>query len=130
MFTEEQFDRLKEYAIVNNLIAPTYTILTPLPGTEVYDERKHELITKNYLMYDLLHAVLPTRLPLERFYEKFADLYNSGHSTTKFGPRFFVRILKNLSRKNVGIAFKVYKLMQMMRDQNLYLEAHKYLEKN
>ncbi|HLE24268.1 MAG TPA: radical SAM protein [Thermodesulfobacteriota bacterium] len=130
MFTEEQFDRLKEYAIVNNLIAPTYTILTPLPGTEVYDERKHELTTKNYLMYDLLHTVLPTRLPLERFYEKFAELYHSGHSTTKIGPRYFIRILKNLKRKNVGIAIKVYQLMQMMRDPNLYLEAHKYLEKN
>lgn len=128
MFTEEQFDRLKEYAIVNNLIAPTYTILTPLPGTEVYDERKHELITKNYLMYDLLHAILPTGLPLERFYERYADLYNSGHPTAKFGPRFFVRILKNLSRKNVGIAIKVYKLMQMMRNPKLYLEAHRYLE--
>jgi hopanoid C-3 methylase HpnR len=130
MFTEDDFNRLKEYAIVNNLIAPTYTILTPLPGTEVYDERKHELTTKNYLMYDLLHTVLPTRLSLELFYEKFADLYNSGHKTTKVGPKFFIRILKNLKRKNVSIAFKVYKLMQMMRNPNLYLEAHRYLEKN
>ncbi len=124
MFTEEDFDRLKEYSIVNDLLAPTYTILTPLPGTEVYDERKNELITGNYLMYDLLHAVLPTRLPLERFYGRFADLYNSGHTTTKFGHKFLVRILKNLSRKNVNIAFKVYQLMNMMRNSKLYLETH------
>jgi hopanoid C-3 methylase HpnR len=131
MFTEEEFDRLKEYAVINNLIAPTYTILTPLPGTEVYDERKNDLITGNYLMYDLLHAVLPTGLPIERFYERFADLYNFGHSTTKFGPKFFKRILKNLTRKNVGIAIKVYNLMNMLRNSGLYLETHnKYLGNN
>ena len=131
MFTEEDFDRLREYAIVNNLASPTYSILTPLPGTEVYDERKDELITRNYLMYDLYHAVLPTRLPVERFYERFADLYNFGHSTANFGPKFFKRILKNLTRKNVGIAIKVYNVVKMLRDSRFYMESHnKYLERN
>lgn len=129
MFSEEDFNRLKEYAIANNLVAPTYSILTPLPGTEVYDERKAELISKNYLMYDLYHAVLPTSLPIERFYERFADLYNFGHPTARLGLKFFKRILKNLTRRNVDIAIKVYKLMQMMTNSSYYLETHnKYLK--
>jgi hopanoid C-3 methylase HpnR len=128
MFGEEDFDRLKEYAAANNLVAPGYTILTPLPGTQVYDERKDELTTRNYLMYDLLHAVLPTKLPLERFYERFADLYNLGHSTTKFGPKLVKRIFDNLSVKNTGIGIKIYKIMKMMRNPQSYLEAHKYIQ--
>lgn len=128
MFGEEDFDRLKDYAIANNLMAPAYTILTPLPGTQVYEERKKELITRNYLMYDLLHAVLPTRLPLERFYERFAELYNLGHSTSKFGPKFFKRILNNLGVKNTTIGIKLYKTMRMMRNPQSYLEAHKFFQ--
>jgi radical SAM superfamily enzyme YgiQ (UPF0313 family) len=125
MFTEEDFDRLKEYVIKNELIAPAYTILTPLPGTEVYEARKNELITTNYLMFDLLHAVLPTRLPLERFYERFADLYNLGHLNAKLSPRFILRLLKNLKRMNPGIAIKVFRLMNMMRNPQSYLKAHR-----
>jgi radical SAM superfamily enzyme YgiQ (UPF0313 family) len=128
MFTEEDFDRLKEYAIVNELIAPSYTILTPLPGTEVYENRKSELTTSNYLMYDLLHCILPTRLPLERFYVRFADLYNLGHLNAKLGPRFILRLLKNLRGMNIGIAFKVFRLMNMMRNPESYLKAHRELE--
>jgi hypothetical protein len=80
-------------------------------------------------MYDLYHAVLPTRLPLERFYERFADLYNFGHPTARLGPKFFKRILKNITRRNVNIAIKVYKLMQMMTNSRYYLETHRrYLE--
>jgi radical SAM superfamily enzyme YgiQ (UPF0313 family) len=130
MFTEEDFDRLKEYAIVNELIAPAYTILTPLPGTEVYENRKSELTTSNYLMYDLLHSVLPTRLSLERFYERFADLYNLGHLNSKLGPRFILRFLKNLRGMNISIAIKVFRLMNMMRNPESYLKAHRELEFN
>ncbi len=125
MFTEEDFNRLKEYVIKNELIAPAYTILTPLPGTEVYEARKNELITTNYLMFDLLHAVLPTRLPLEHFYERFADLYNLGHLNAKLSPRFILRLLKNLKGMNLGIAIKVFRLMSMMRNPQSYLKAHR-----
>ncbi|MCH8028407.1 MAG: cobalamin-dependent protein [Candidatus Dadabacteria bacterium] len=128
-FDDEDFDRLEEYASKNGLIAPTYTILTPLPGTQVYDQRKHELITDNYKMYDLLHAVLPTKLPLERFYHRFANLYNLGHATSKFGPLFVLRFLKNLRGMKLNIAFKVFNLMRMMRTPSSYIEPHLELEK-
>ncbi|MEM4658493.1 MAG: radical SAM protein [Candidatus Methanosuratincola sp.] len=125
MFDESDFDKLEEYARVNGLLAPTYTILTPLPGTEVFEQRKAELITDNYYMYDLLHAVLPTKLTLKRFYERFSGLYHLGHANSKLGVRFFLRLLKNMSRKNAWIAFKVLRLMSIMRSPSRYLELHK-----
>ncbi len=128
MFDEEDFSKLEEYVRTNKLIAPTYTILTPLPGTEVYENRKHELLTDNYYMYDLLHAVLPTRLPLERFYQRFSQLYEIGHFNTKLGAGFLLRVLKNLKRRNVYIAFKVFQMMSMLRDPSKYLELHHKLK--
>lgn len=52
-----------------------FTILTPLPGTRLYQQRRDELLTDDYSCFDTLHAVLPTRLPRETFYRRFADLY-------------------------------------------------------
>jgi len=74
-FTREDFQTLKRYREEKGIIYPQFTVLTPLPGTDLYEERKHELLTHDYRLFDALHAVLPTRLPREEFYKQFASLY-------------------------------------------------------
>ena len=74
-FTREDFQELKAYREKRGIIYPQFTILTPLPGTDFYEERRHELITTDYQLFDALHAVLPTRLSREEFYKEFAGLY-------------------------------------------------------
>jgi len=74
-FTTEDFHQLKRYREEKGIIYPQFTILTPLPGTDLYRERYHELVTHDYRLFDALHAVLPTRLPREEFYKEFAGLY-------------------------------------------------------
>ncbi len=54
---------------------PQFTVLTPLPGTVLYDERRAEMTTHDYALFDLMHSLLPTRLPLPQFYEQMARLY-------------------------------------------------------
>jgi magnesium-protoporphyrin IX monomethyl ester (oxidative) cyclase len=43
---------------------------TPYPGTETWHTEGRRLATLDYRLFDVQHAVLPTRLPLERFYEE------------------------------------------------------------
>jgi radical SAM superfamily enzyme YgiQ (UPF0313 family) len=74
-FTHEDFRQLKRYREEKSIIYPQFTILTPLPGTDLYAERYGELVTRDYRMFDALHAVLPTRLAREDFYKEFAGLY-------------------------------------------------------
>ncbi|MBE3134745.1 MAG: cobalamin B12-binding domain-containing protein [Acidobacteria bacterium] len=74
-FTREDFRQLKTYREEKGVIYPQFTVLTPLPGTDLYEQRKHELVTTDYRLFDALHAVLPTRLPREEFYKEFAALY-------------------------------------------------------
>ena len=50
-------------------------VLTPLPGADYYEEVKDRLITRNYDFFDFIHAILPTTLPLEEFYEEYYQLY-------------------------------------------------------
>ena len=73
--TAEDFDALKRYREEKGIIYPQFTVLTPLPGTDLYEQRESELVTRDYRLFDALHAVLPTRLPREEFYQHFASLY-------------------------------------------------------
>jgi hypothetical protein len=73
-FTGEDFAELRAY--VRRLRAPfvTFTIETPLVGTKLYDDSRDALTTHDWSLYDLEHAVLPTAMPLDRFYREMAKL--------------------------------------------------------
>jgi radical SAM superfamily enzyme YgiQ (UPF0313 family) len=74
-WSEDDFKKLRDYVSEKKITHTQFTILTPLPGTELYRNRHHELLTSDYSCFDALHAVLPTRLPREKFYQNFANLY-------------------------------------------------------
>ncbi|ABA58210.1 Cobalamin B12-binding/Radical SAM domain Fe-S oxidoreductase [Nitrosococcus oceani ATCC 19707] len=46
------------------------SINTPYPGTEIWHTQSDRLTTRDYRLFDIQHAVLPTRLPLEEFYSE------------------------------------------------------------
>lgn len=81
---EDDFKRLREYVDTKEITHTQFTVLTPLPGTELYRQRKSELLTTDYSCYDTLHAVTPTKLPREKFYELYANLYRQ----TGLGPYY------------------------------------------
>ncbi|HVN64749.1 MAG TPA: hopanoid C-3 methylase HpnR [Candidatus Binataceae bacterium] len=58
------------------------TVATPYPGTELWFTESRKLTTLDYRLYDIQHAVLPTKLPLKKFYEelvKTQDVLNRKH---------------------------------------------------
>ena len=46
------------------------TVSTPYPGTETWLNSASKLTTLDYRLFDIQHAVMPTRLPLLKFYEE------------------------------------------------------------
>jgi radical SAM superfamily enzyme YgiQ (UPF0313 family) len=52
-----------------------FSVLTPLPGTELWEEQKDKILYPDYDLFDCAHAVTPTRLPLEEFYREYARLF-------------------------------------------------------
>ena len=46
------------------LYCPSLTILTPLPGTDLFRRLREKLTTQNLELFDLVHAVPPTQLSL------------------------------------------------------------------
>lgn len=66
------FQALYDYINSLDIGIPLVTILTPLPGTQLYRAYEDRLMTRDYRLFDLLHAVLPTKLPRAEFYAEFA----------------------------------------------------------
>lgn len=46
------------------------SVTTPYPGTEIWYRESRKLTTRDYRLFDIQHAVLPTTLPLPEFYEE------------------------------------------------------------
>jgi hopanoid C-3 methylase HpnR len=46
------------------------SVNTPYPGTETWHTEARKVQTRDYRLYDIQHAVLPTKLPLPEFYEE------------------------------------------------------------
>ena len=74
-FDERDFDELGNYVVQLDIDYPFFNILTPFPGSQLFEANKHRLTTHDYDLFDFCHAVLPTKLSLKRFYSEVAHLY-------------------------------------------------------
>jgi magnesium-protoporphyrin IX monomethyl ester (oxidative) cyclase len=81
----EQFRLMREFALSVPEIVHL-TIMTPYPGTEIWHTQSRELTTRDYRLFDIQHAVTPTKLPLPQFYEEL------------------VRTQSVINRKHLGLA--------------------------
>jgi hopanoid C-3 methylase HpnR len=82
---ERRFEIVREWALTVPEIVHL-TVATPYPGTEIWHTESRRLTTLDYRLFDVQHAVLPTRLPLARFYEEL------------------VKTQAVLNRKHLGVA--------------------------
>lgn len=73
-FTESDFKRLEKETLALCPAEVSFTVLSPSPGTVFWQENKERFICDPYYYYDCMHTILPTRLPLRKFYRHFAHL--------------------------------------------------------
>lgn len=66
---ERQFRQAQEWtAQVPEIVH--LTVATPYPGTELFHSDPPQLTTTDYRLFDIQHAVVPTKLPLDQFYRQ------------------------------------------------------------
>lgn len=82
-YTHDDFANLRAYVQRLKLQLPAFTVLTPLPGTELFQQTRMRLSTLNYQLFDLTHAVLPTQLPAAEFYQEMARLWRAAYPRWK-----------------------------------------------
>jgi hopanoid C-3 methylase HpnR len=66
---ERHFEAVREWALSVPEIVHI-TVNTPYPGTESWVTESRNFSTRDYRLFDVQHAVLPTKLPLDRFYQE------------------------------------------------------------
>jgi hopanoid C-3 methylase HpnR len=69
---EARFRVVREWALSVPEIV-NITVNTPYPGTETFVADARAFTTRDYRLFDIQHAVLPTKLPLRRFYEELVQ---------------------------------------------------------
>ncbi|MBU0610472.1 MAG: B12-binding domain-containing radical SAM protein [Armatimonadetes bacterium] len=120
------FAELRAYVQRHGLFNSSFSILTPLPGTVLFDEVEAQLATRDWERFDLWHSVLPTKLPPEQFYTEFASLWRAAAESAPRGRRLR-RIIKGLMamlRGEVDVA-QMKRLRQGLRnlsDPQSYLQ--------
>jgi hopanoid C-3 methylase len=100
-FEKKDFSDLRKYCLGLELDFIGFSVLTPLPGTDLYNDVKEKLINFNYDYFDFFHTLLPTKLPVKDFYRELVALYNGSRSLKsqlKLMRRYRLRELPSLFR--------------------------------
>ncbi|EKD39055.1 MAG: hypothetical protein ACD_75C00520G0002 [uncultured bacterium] len=89
-YTEDDFAELESFIAANGIQVPVLSVLTPIPGTPLYEAMKDRIVIRDLDYYTFTNAVVPTTLPEKVFYETFSGLVNrlqgrAATTTTKDG---------------------------------------------
>lgn len=72
---ERRFEIVREWAMSIPEVVHI-TVATPYPGTELWFTESRKITTLDYRLFDIQHAVLPTRMGLKKFYEELVKTQN------------------------------------------------------
>ncbi|MFE6533481.1 hopanoid C-3 methylase HpnR [Streptomyces rochei] len=121
---EERFRVVREFALSVPEIVH-FTVMTPYPGTEIWHTESRRLTTRDYRLFDIQHAVVPTTLPLDRFYGELVRtqaVINRKHLglRTAFGA---ARILgRNLLHGQTNFARMLWKFNQVYNPRRQFAD--------
>lgn len=114
---------------------PQFTILTPLPGTDLYHEleKQKRIITKNWNFFDVAHVVhKPLKMKTYELQEEFINAYKRvyGYTNKRFLKQFIGQINKDISWIFSFKWFNLRSIIKNVASENLtYIEYLKTIEK-
>jgi radical SAM superfamily enzyme YgiQ (UPF0313 family) len=103
-YGHSEFERLRKYITSKRISVPQFTVLTPLPGTELFREVASKITTTNYELFDFLHSVLPTKLSPPEFYQEFASLYRAAYINSGVLKRRAVPLIMGLATRRLTLS--------------------------
>ena len=119
-YSREDFRRLKAYVRKLKLSYATFSVMTPLPGTELRARESSRLISHRPELCDMLHALVPTRLPLREFHEQMAELYAGAVPLYRALPA-----LLRFGLHGALLRLRIYgRFLDAIRNAYLHYDAH------
>lgn len=126
----EDFARLRNWISDQGAYNSGFSVLTPLPGTDLWDEAKQSVTTHDWEMYDIIHTVLPTKLPLEEFYDEYSGLWRHAldlRYRTRGKMRTYLQMGAALATGKVSLSAikKGMNIAKVFSEPDTFLQAHR-----
>jgi len=126
----EDFEKLKRWVDETGAYNSGFSVLTPLPGTDLWDEVEADINTQDWELFDIAHSVLPTKLPLDEFYREYAGLWKHAMDVryrTEGKLRVNLGIIAALAtgRVTVSAMRKGMRMGSRLANRESFLRAHR-----
>jgi radical SAM superfamily enzyme YgiQ (UPF0313 family) len=121
---EGDFERLWTFVERHDLGRAGFTILTPLPGTALFEEARPRLRAVRWSQYDMHHLLWEPRLGAARFFDLYCETWRrsilnlSGHKSWRDWAR-------QVRARDVPFLTRMLLRTQRMMRPDAYLQEHK-----
>jgi radical SAM superfamily enzyme YgiQ (UPF0313 family) len=120
---EEEFAELWAFVQRHGFQRAGYTILTPLPGTELHAKLAPALEGQPWFKYDMHHVLFEPKLGAARFFELYAETWKRSILNLS-GQKSWVDWMKQVRPAQIPYLTRVLARTQRMMDARAYLAEH------
>lgn len=127
---KERFETIRQWCLEIPEIV-NISVNTPYPGTEIWRTESRQLTTRDYRLFDIQHAVLPTKLPLAEFYEelvKTQQVLNKKHLGMKALKATAKIAARHLLKGQTNFVKMLWKFNSVYDPKLLLADHHKPVE--
>jgi magnesium-protoporphyrin IX monomethyl ester (oxidative) cyclase len=127
---EERFRVVREFALAVPDIVHL-TVMTPYPGTEIWHTEGRQLTTRDYRLFDIQHAVVPTKLPLDVFYRELVRtqaVINRKHLGLRTALGALQVLGRNLARGQTNFARMLWKFGSVYNVERQLADHRRHVE--
>ena len=120
---EAKFRELWDFVAANGFQRAGYTILTPLPGTELFQKLAPVLEGQPWWKYDMHHVLWEPRLGARRFFELYAETWRRSILNTS-GEKSWLDWMRQIKPSQIPYLTRVLARTQRMMRAQAYLKEH------
>ena len=124
---ESDFERLWGFVEQHELGRAGFTILTPLPGTELFKEAQPRLRAVRWSQYDMHHVLWEPRLGAERFFELYCETWRRSILNLG-GKKSLWDWARQVRARDVPLLMRMLLSTQRMMRPEAYLREHRLAE--
>ncbi len=121
---ESDFAALWDFVETHGFQRAGYTILTPLPGTKLFDELAPVLAGQPWFKYDMHHLLWEPRLGARRFFELYAETWRRSILNIG-GDKSLLGWMKQVRPGQMVYIARILLRTQRMMKAGAYLDEHR-----
>jgi radical SAM superfamily enzyme YgiQ (UPF0313 family) len=120
---EAHFEELWAFVAKYGFQRAGYTILTPLPGTDLFQKLARVLEGQPWFKYDMHHVLWEPRLGAKRFFELYAETWRRSILNTS-GEKSWLEWMRQIKPTQIPYLTRVLLRTQRMMKAEAYLKEH------